>query len=405
MIRWKNAALKTAFHRTAGRIMATQHKGLVLSINAGAFVFGLIMASLGALLPGLFQSIGFQKAEAGDLFLAMNFGMLLGSVFFGPVCDRFGYKTLLLLSTLLISGAFASLSQVTTYQNIPVTLAALGLGGGVLNGAANALTSDISPERRQSALNLLGIYFGLGALFTPLFIGTVLEQVGLRWVLYAFVILTLAPFFLFLAAQYPAPKHQEGLSRSALVRMVRNPMLILFGLMLFCQSGNEFVMGGWISSYLGDRFDLSPRTSAYLLSGYWAAIMAGRLAASRLSRMLPPAGMVVASALLSMAAASGLIFSPHPALAGIAVALTGLGFAAVFPTVLAQVGAAFSNYSGTAFSVIFVMALTGGMLAPWSVGRIAQTRGIGSGLWIVVFACAAIAVLQALVRSREERVK
>jgi fucose permease len=113
--------------------------------------------------------------------------------------------------------------------------------------------------------------------------------------------------------------------------------------------------------------------------------------------------MVVSSAFFSMAAASGLIFAPNPALAGIAVALTGLGFAAVFPTVLAQVGAAFSNYSGTAFSVIFVMALTGGMLAPWSVGRIAQTHGIGSGLWVVVFACATIAVLQALVRSREER--
>jgi MFS transporter, FHS family, glucose/mannose:H+ symporter len=310
-----------------------------------------------------------------------------------------------LSGTLLISGAFAALSQVSAYQGLPGILAALGLGGGLLNGAANALTSDVSPERRESALNLLGIYFGLGALFTPLFIGTVLDQVGLQWVLYAFFVITLAPFVLFLTAHYPVPKHQEGLSWSGLVRVIGNPMLLLFGLLLFCQSGNEFVMGGWISSYLGGRYDLSPRASAYLLSGYWAALMAGRLTASRISRKVPSSRIVITSALLAMAAAAGLVFAPNAALAGVAVALIGLGFAAVFPIVLAQVGAAFANYSGTAFGVIFVMALCGGMLAPWSVGRIAQTRGIGSGLWIVVIACGTIAFLQATIRSRYNKNK
>jgi fucose permease len=379
------------------------NRGLVLSINTGAFVFGVVMASLGALLPALFQSIGFQKADAGDLFLAMNFGMLVGSVAFGPICDRFGYKAVLLAGTLLISGAFGVLSQVSAYGFLPGILAALGLGGGVLNGAANALTSDISAERRQSALNLLGIYFGLGALLTPLFIGAGLGKIGLQWVLYSFVIITLAPFALFLVASYPAPKHQQGLSWRAMGRVIGHPLLILFGLMLFCQSGNEFVMGGWVSSYLGERFGMSPRISAYVLAGYWTALMFGRLIASRFAGRLAASTIVIISALLSMAAAVGLILAADPISAGMAVALAGLGFAAVFPTVLAQVGAAFSEYSGTAFGLIFVLALSGGMLAPWSVGRIAQTQGIGSGIWLVAVACAVIALLQAWIRARYGR--
>jgi fucose permease len=78
-------------------------------------------------------------------------------------------------------------------------------------------------------------------------------------------------------------------------------------------------------------------------------------------------------------------------------AMIGLGFSAIFPTTLAQAGAAFPRYSGTAFSVIFVMALTGGMTAPWMVGRIAQNHGVGAGFWVTVAGCAAIAALQGMI--------
>ncbi len=88
----------------------------------------------------------------------------------------------------------------------------------------------------------------------------------------------------------------------------------------------------------------------------------------------------------------------------IAEALVGLGFASIFPTTLAQAGAVFSEYSGTAFSVIFVMALSGGMSAPWLVGRIAQNHGVGTGFWVTASSCAAITILQILIRLRNRRV-
>ncbi len=379
---------------------ASGYRGLPTSIFAGAFVFGIVMSSLGSLLPSLFEVVGFEKADAGRLFLLMNFGMLVGSLLFGPICDRFGFRALLAISCLLVGGSFAMLAAARQYGAVSGSLALLGLAGGALNGGANALLNDISPDRRASALNLLGIFFGCGALFTPFLIGSLLEQAGLRLILVSLATLTVTPFVLFMIAQFPPPKHRRGIERAALGKVLRNPLLFLFALLLFFQSGNEFTMGGWISTYLGERLHFEPRTAAYVLAGYWGAMMAGRWIVSRVAARISAPALVIGSALLALIAVTGLILTGSPAGATLLVVCAGLGLAAIFPTTLAQAGSVFAEFSGTAFSFIFAVALAGGMTAPWLVGQVAQGYGVGTGFWIPVAGCAAIVALQAAIWKR-----
>jgi fucose permease len=377
-----------------------EYRGLEFSIFAGAFVLGIAISALGSMLPALFPVIGYQKADAGSLFLAMNLAMLIGSLLFGPVCDRFGFRILLLSSTFLVAGAFVLIAFAAGYRELVTALLTLGLGAGALNGAINALLNDISPDRRQHALNLLGLYFGCGALFTPFVVGSALETFGLRPILSGLTLLSLGPFVLFLLVEFPAPKHARGFSRSDLTALFRSPLLFLFGGLLFFQSGNEFTIGGWLSTYLGESGHLSPRESQFALTCYWAAFMLGRLAASRWTGRLSSPALVTCSAVLGCLAVTGLILVPGGLADWIWVVLIGLGFAAIFPTTLAEAGAVFAQYSGTAFGAIFAMALCGGMTAPWVVGQIAQAKSIATGFWITAFSCAAIIVLQAVIRSR-----
>jgi FHS family glucose/mannose:H+ symporter-like MFS transporter len=380
-----------------------KYPALTVSIFAGAFVFGIVMSSLGALLPALFGAIGFEKADAGRLFFVMNLGMLVSSLLFGPVCDRFGFRTTLLTSTLLIAASFSALSDSGSYVTVLLLLALLGFGGGALNGATNALLNDISPNQRARALNLLGIFFGFGALFTPFFIGSLLDILGLRLILLGLSLLTLAPFALFLCARFPRAKHAGGFSWPACREALQSPVLLFFGLLLFFESGNEFTVGGWMTTYLGEHLAVAPRIAAYTLAGYWTAIMLGRFVVSRVGSRVSPSLLVTLSAVLALLASTGLIFSTNAAGAALSAVLVGLGFAAIFPTALAQVGTAFAEYSGTAFSVIFAMALSGGMTAPWLVGRIAQIHGVRTGFWVTVASCAAIAVLQRVILLRRPR--
>ena len=56
--------------------------------------------------------------------------------------------------------------------------------------------------------------------------------------------------------------------------------------------------------------------------------------------------------------------------------LVGAGLAAGFPIMLGVVGHLYKELSGTAFSVVFVMALTGNMLINYGVGFIFQFVGV-----------------------------
>jgi len=370
---------------------------LMSSAFAGMFIFGIVMALLGAILPALFERIGFSTGAAGDLFLTMNFAMLVMTLVFGPLVDRFGFKSLLIVCSLLVTASFLLLTVASTYGLVLVAAVVLGFGGGGLNGGTNALTSDLNPAKRGAALNLLGIFFGFGALTIPFLIGTLRSALGLGRILVLATLLGLVPLALFALFRFPKAKQAKGFPIKEAARVVRNPLLWLCGLLLFFQSGNEFTAGGWISTYLQKTFGVSPSAAALVLAGYWAALMAGRLLSAQLTKAVRGDRLVFLSAGLALGAAALLAASPSgpPAMAG--AVLLGLGFSAIYPTTLAIVGENFASFTGTAFSVVISVGLCGGMIAPWLVGKIAQSAGLRQGLLVPVFNCAMILVLLALI--------
>jgi fucose permease len=374
-------------------------RSLVFSAWAGIFVFGIVMAILGAILPLLFERIQFNKSEAGNLFFVMNLAMLGMSVVFGPVVDRFGYRIFLAFCTLLVALSFLLFTIAPTYSLLLAAALLLGLGGGGLNGGSNALTSDLNPESRSAALNLLGIFFGFGALLIPFLIGTLLGRLGLEAILIIAVFLSLIPFGFFLLLRFPAAKQAQGFPLGRAAGVIRSPLLWLCGFLLFFQSGNEFTVGGWVSTYLNENFRFSPMSASLILAGYWGAMMIGRLIVSRkLVKIWKNETLILSSAVLALAGTALVAAAPSGLLASIGVVLTGLGFAAIFPTTLAIVGEAFPDLTGTAFSVIFMVALAGGMTAPWLAGKVANTSGMRAGLIIPVVGGAMIILLELVIR-------
>ena len=374
---------------------------------AGIFVFGIVMAILGAILPSLFERIGFGAGAAGNLFLTMNFAMLVTTLFFGPLVDRFGFKAVLAVSALLVAVAFLMLSRAATYGLVLGAAVVLGLGGGGLNGGTNALTSDLHEgEKRGAALNVLGIFFGFGALSIPFLIGTLREALGVPRILALATFLSLVPFVIYVALKFPAAKHAQGLPIKAAAGIARDPLLWLTAFILFFQSANEFTVGGWISTYLQTTFGVGAGPAALVLAGYWAAVMAGRLVSSRLVRAVRSETLILWSAALALAAALLMALAPSGAAAAAGAVLIGAGFAAIYPTTLAIVGANFAAFTGTAFSVVIAVGLFGGMLAPWLAGRIAEASSLRQGLLIPVVDCALIVVLTVLVsRVTKQRTK
>jgi len=371
--------------------------------DAGMFVFGIVMALLGAVLPLISRQIHFDLAQAGNLFLVMNCAMLAAMLSLGVLIDRAGQKPVLIGGALCVAAALALMIRSVSYSEVLASAALLGVGGGALNGATNTLVSDLhsDPRRKASALNLLGVYFGFGALFLPFTIGALLEALGLAPILWIAVLLSAAPAAVFLLLQFPPAKQKAGVPMAEVARLARDPMVLLISFLLFFESGNEFVLGGYISTFLVREANASVGTASYVLAGYWAAIMVTRIASSRLLLWMKGSTLILASAALT-AAATGLLIAGHSVAAcAVAAVLIGVGCASIYPTTLGVAGSRFAEYSGTVFGIIFTIALVGGMSLPWAVGQVAAARGMRWGLAIPVFNACMIFLLQLLITRKK----
>src|SRR5262245_53577594 len=134
-----------------------------LILACGVFLAaGIILASLGPLLPYLAMHVGRDIAALGWLFTALSTGVMLAQFGVGRAGDRCGQRPVLIAGMLLMgSGAFA----VTVGHNLAALLAAAivtGIGFGTILTAGNLLIARLFPTRSVAALNGTALFFGAG---------------------------------------------------------------------------------------------------------------------------------------------------------------------------------------------------------------------------------------------------
>ena len=110
----------------------------------GMLLFGIVMISLGSILPDITKKFGLNETMTGYLLTLLPLGILVGSLVFGPLVDWLSYKKILITGSIftLLGLEGIVFSQMLTVLHISVF--SIGLGGGILNGVTNALISEIS---------------------------------------------------------------------------------------------------------------------------------------------------------------------------------------------------------------------------------------------------------------------
>ncbi len=362
----------------------------------GIFAFGIVMALLGAILPMLVRHLSLALGQMGDLFLTMNLAMMLVMPALGPLMDKAGMKGVLMAGALGTSLALFLIGWSPSFAILLASVFLLGAAGGCLNGAANTLVADLYPDpaRKNSALNLLGVFFGFGALSLPFVIGVLLNALPLKLILNLAALLTAVLTFVCSLPTYPTPKKEGRIEWRKVRRIAGCPLLLLFGFLLFFESGNEFIIGGYLTTYLNSFMGISLSRASYLLAAYWGAIMVARIFLSRLLLRIPGSTLVLISAPAVVISMVLLLLVSSPAIINIGIIGLGLSLAGIFPTALGMAGSRFSDSSGTAFGILFTIALAGGMSMPWAVGQISASHGLPLGLSLVIVNALGIFLLQ-----------
>lgn len=375
---------------------------LILSAIVAIFVYGMIAAMLGTILPDLSDRFHLSPRQNGTIAFAQALGLIIASVGVGPLLDNEGKKIGLILGLAFISIALFMLPRSAGFRSILFTLFLLGVGGGIVVTGANALVSDVSEAHRATALNLVNLFFGLGGLTTPFIAANLF---GRNWVRLCYTIasLTVVTLAIEAATKMPGPTGAERFSLADATPVLARPLLFLLGLFLFLYVGCEVGIWNWLPRHLIAQGIPESRALNILSLGFALGLLIGRVGVSPILIRVPAITvMLIASA--AMAVTTFLMLRTNgAAAAGALVFLAGLAMAPVFPTTLAIVGDTFPRMSGTAIGFVITCGWTGLAVSSRVIGLIAgrDPRRLKKALLVipasaVLMLCVAFAIRHVL---------
>src|SRR5579862_3843582 len=105
---------------------------LILAAILAIFVYGMIAATLGTILPDLSTRFSLTPRQNGTIAFAQAVGLMLASLLVGPLMDNEGKKVGLILGLALAAIALLTLPNSRSYGMIAAILFVLGLGGGII---------------------------------------------------------------------------------------------------------------------------------------------------------------------------------------------------------------------------------------------------------------------------------
>ena len=338
---------------------------LILAATLAIFVYGLIAPILGALLP----TYSLTPEQQGSLAMVYAIGLVVATLSAGPVIDLKGNKVALLTGLSLIVISMIGAPNAGGYGGLLVVYFVLGVGGGIVVTAANALVGAVEPGRRGSALNSLNLFFGLGGILTTYVASTQLSP-GL--LCYSIAGLTAFALIINIATRMPSPSGEASFRLNEVPALLSRPALQLLCVFLFLYVACEVGVWNWLKTYLITvNFDAT--TAGRVVSyGFAFGILVGRLVGSRILVKVPALTVIMASAVL-MAITTYAMLSLHSNTAiTLAVFCAGLSMAPVFPTTLAIVGDTFQRGTATAMSIVITCGWLGLVVSSPIIGALAK---------------------------------
>jgi MFS family permease len=351
------------------------------------FLFGVVMLSLGTIMPFITAKYGLDEYSKGILATVLPFGILAGSILFGPVADRYGYRYLIILGVFIFMGAYLLIARTASVLTLSLVFFFIGFSGGILNGSANALVSGISEdfkENKAANLSLMGVFFGIGALGMPFILAILTRLIPFEKMMTGAGILMILPLIYFYFIRYPASRSAKSVSIKDWFRLAATPLMFLTGMIGFFQSGLESLVNNWITSYLIGTTGVTEKKALFALTLFVGVFTFSRLLLGIIFRKVGQ-GLVITVSMTFVL--SGVIILMVPGGNDyylVSLVLFGLGLAATFPVITGYAGDLFKDLPGTAIGILFTLSLIGNMGINYLTGFI--TGKFGYNAYPVIFA-------------------
>jgi fucose permease len=373
---------------------------LMLAASLAIFIYGMIAAMLGTVLPNLSERFHLTPSQNGTIALAQALGLILASLAVGPLLDNQGKKVGLILGLIFICLVLFALPRVTGFRGILFLLFVLGVGGGIVVTAANALVSDVGEAHRATALNLANLFFGLGGFATPFIAANFFKK---NWVRLCYTIASLSVITLIIESviQMPPPVRADRFILADAIPVLGHPLLFLIAFFLFLYITCEVGIWNWLPRHLIAQGFSESKALNILSVGFALGLLIGRVGVLPILVHVPPVTVTLVAAAAMAVTTFSMLRAKKPALALVLVFVSGLALAPVFPTTIAIVGNAFPRMTGTAIGFVITCGWAGLAVSSRVIGLIAggDPRRLKTALMVIPASSVVMVGLDLAIRS------
>ncbi|KAI5868697.1 MFS general substrate transporter [Durotheca rogersii] len=364
------------------------------------FLSGLIDSAAGALIPHMEIHYNIGYAVVSLLFIGNALGYIMAAPFVDQMRQRLGRARAMALSQALIAAAFAPFVSAAPFPAVAVGYFFIGFGCAVQLAICNVFCANL--RRGTTMLGAMHGSYGVGGTLGPL-VATALVAAGAPWNYYYFLTLAIALFNLAFSswsfAHYEAeqadaaqagsdpsaaaaagadfPSRSPAVQQMSAMLVAFSSRVVLLGaIFIFAYQGAEVSISGWVISFLIAARDGDPSTVGYVTSGFWGGITLGRF-------LLSPVGARVGEKLFVYvlvvgAAVFQLLVWWVPNIVGeaVSVAVVGLLLGPVWPCAAVVFMRNLSRREQVSgLSVVSAFGSSGGAVAPFTTGILAQAAG------------------------------
>lgn len=321
---------------------------LVLSVIYLAFIsLGLPDSLLGSGWPVMQPELGVPVSFAGILTMLIALGTVVSSLFSDALTRRFGAGKVTAVSVLMTAVALLGFSVSSQFWMLILWAIPYGLGAGAVDAALNNYVALHYAARHMSWLHC---FWGIGASASPYIMSFALTggygwHTGYRIVGIAQLVLTAILFFtlpLWKKVRLPQEKAAIQSARENPGAAKEKPGLlstlktggVIPMLIAFCSySAVEQTSMLWASSYLVQQRGMEAETAAGFASLFFLGITIGRLLSGFVSERLGDKRLIRLGIVLTLIGV-GLIALPWDGAVLAGLAVTGLGCAPVYPSII-----------------------------------------------------------------------
>jgi fucose permease len=340
--------------------------------------FAYLQAAPGLVIGHLRDELHLSYSTGGLYVAAFAAGSLVAGVSSARLERALGRRPLFWSAAALMGAGAIGLTAGRIAAETVGSVLVMGVGGGLLLATIQAALTDHHGERRAVALAEANLAASLAyVVLIGVLSLTAALHAGWRVALLASLAVPVLAWWRNrqLAIDAPPPSHMaQG----------RLPGVFwIAAAMLFCTTAAEWCINAWGASFVEDAAEVSTDTAVALMAGYFGGVLAGRTLGSRLARRHDPARLLALALAVTAAGFAILWPSTGPGQALVGLSLLGLGLGNLFPMGLSVTVALAPGQAVLASGRAVAMTSFAVLLAPLTVGTLADATSLKAALGVV----------------------